>query len=406
MSYNTELQSNNADLQAILDAVNALPEAGGGGGGGGIEWFEDGDTHIWISLAEGRTSPMLGVCPNGTVTVDWGDGTTPDTLTGTSIGTVKWTPNHNYANPGDYVITLTVDGSVGFGGSSSTNQHSYLLRYSSDSDTRNQVYQSAIQKIEMSSDVKSINSYAFQNCYSLTSIVIPNSITSISSYAFHNCYSLASVVIPNSVISIGNYAFRYCYSLASIVIPDSVKSINTYAFNNCSSLVSVVIPDSVTSIGTYVFQNCSSLASIVIPNSVKSIGSYAFYGCSSLESIVIPGSVTSIGTNAFQSCYSLASIVIPNSVISISNYAFRYCYSLTSIVIPNAVTSIGTYAFNNCCGIHYFDFTNHTAVPTLANTNAFTDIPADCEIRVPTALYDEWIAATNWADLASQIVAV
>lgn len=30
MSYNTELQSNNADLQAILDAVNALPEAGGG----------------------------------------------------------------------------------------------------------------------------------------------------------------------------------------------------------------------------------------------------------------------------------------------------------------------------------------------------------------------------------------
>ena len=30
MSYNTELQSNNADLQEILDAVNALPEAGGG----------------------------------------------------------------------------------------------------------------------------------------------------------------------------------------------------------------------------------------------------------------------------------------------------------------------------------------------------------------------------------------
>ena len=27
MSYNTDLQSNNTDLQAILDAVNALPEA-------------------------------------------------------------------------------------------------------------------------------------------------------------------------------------------------------------------------------------------------------------------------------------------------------------------------------------------------------------------------------------------
>ena len=30
MSYNEQLQENNADLQEILDAVNALPEAGGG----------------------------------------------------------------------------------------------------------------------------------------------------------------------------------------------------------------------------------------------------------------------------------------------------------------------------------------------------------------------------------------
>lgn len=33
MGYKTELQSNNADLQTILNKVNALPEAGGGGGG-------------------------------------------------------------------------------------------------------------------------------------------------------------------------------------------------------------------------------------------------------------------------------------------------------------------------------------------------------------------------------------
>lgn len=30
MTYNSELQSNNADLQAILDTVNALPEASSG----------------------------------------------------------------------------------------------------------------------------------------------------------------------------------------------------------------------------------------------------------------------------------------------------------------------------------------------------------------------------------------
>ena len=33
MGYKTELQSNNTDLQTILNKINALPEAGGGGGG-------------------------------------------------------------------------------------------------------------------------------------------------------------------------------------------------------------------------------------------------------------------------------------------------------------------------------------------------------------------------------------
>ena len=34
MDYKIELQSNNADLQGILDRVNALPEASGSSGGG------------------------------------------------------------------------------------------------------------------------------------------------------------------------------------------------------------------------------------------------------------------------------------------------------------------------------------------------------------------------------------
>jgi hypothetical protein len=54
----------------------------------------------------------------------------------------------------------------------------------------------------------------------------------------------------------------------------------------------------------------------------------------------------------------------------------------------------------------YYDFTSHTTVPTLVNTNVFNGIPSDCEIRVPAALYDEWIAATNWTGYASKIVAV
>ena len=54
----------------------------------------------------------------------------------------------------------------------------------------------------------------------------------------------------------------------------------------------------------------------------------------------------------------------------------------------------------------YYDFTALTAIPTLSNTNAFTSIPADCEIRVPAALADKWKTATNWAAHAKYIVGV
>ena len=95
-----------------------------------------------------------------------------------------------------------------------------------------------------------------------------------------------------------------------------------------------------------------------------------------------------------------------SGVTSISSYAFYNCYSLASITIPPSVTSIGRYAFYNCYGMKYYDFTALTAVPTLANTNAFTGIAADCEIRVPASLVDEWKAAANWSTYADHIVGV
>ena len=298
---------------------------------------DDGKTRIYIHLEGVRTSPMLGCCPNGTVTVDWGDGTEPDTLTGTSISTVQWTPTHEYGAAGDYVIKLTVDGSVGIAGSNSTNEYSYLLRYSSGADTRNYVYLSAVKKIEIGDGVTSFSSAAMRNLTSLSSITIPRGITSILHYMFWDCNSLSSVVIPGSVTSIGNSMFSSCYSLSSVVIPDSVTSIGNSMFQGCRSLLSAVIPDSVTSIGNSMFQGCRSLSSAVIPDSVTTI----------------PGNM-----------------------------------------------------FSNCNGIRYYDFTALTAVPTLSNINAFTGIAADCEIRVPVALADEWKAATNWATYADYIVGV
>ena len=177
------------------------------------------------------------------------------------------------------------------------------------------------------------------------------------SYDFYFGEYSGAVTIPESVTysgstysvtSIGGYAFSECFSLTSVVIPNSVTTIGECAFYRCSSLTSVEIPNSVTSIGAGAFSFCSSLTSVEIPNSVTSIGAGAFSFCSSLTSVKIPNSVTSIRSSAFEYCSRLTSVVIPNSVTSIGVWAFAYCYGLTSVEIPNSVTSIGAEAFDDC----------------------------------------------------------
>ena len=168
-------------------------------------------------------------------------------------------------------------------------------------------------------------------------------------------------------------------------------------------LKKVEIGSGVTSISNNAFRNCYSLSTVVIPQGITTISIYAFTSCYSLSSVVIPQGITTISSYAFYNCYSLAYVVIPQGVTSIGDSAFSVCYSLSSVVIPQGVTSIGDSAFQNCYGMALYDFTACTSVPTLSNSNAFSNIPADCVILVPASLYNTWKAATNWATYASQI---
>lgn len=213
----------------------------------------DGKTHVHIHLEQGRTSPILGVCPNGTVDVDWGDGTTHDTLTGTSTSSVKWTPTHNYAASGDYVIKLTVNE----GDSMGLHYNSVyigLLTYKSSEDDRNYIYKSSIKEIYVGSGLTDINTYAFKSLMALQFITLPNTMLSIGNWAFDYCLSLSNITIPSSVTSIGSNAFYYCYHLSNIILPSSVTSIDNSAFDCCYSLSSITIPNSVTSIGKNAFK--------------------------------------------------------------------------------------------------------------------------------------------------------
>ena len=59
-----------------------------------------------------------------------------------------------------------------------------------------------------------------------------------------------------AVTSIGDRAFNNCWDLTSITIPEGVTSIGEYAFSGCSGLTSITIPEGVTSIGENAFDGC------------------------------------------------------------------------------------------------------------------------------------------------------
>ena len=175
---------------------------------------------------------------------------------------------------------------------------------------------------------------------------IPDSVTSIESEAFSECSSLTSITIPESVTSIGTHAFYNCSSLKSVTIPSGVTKIEALTFSGCSSLMSIIIPESVTSIGINVFGNCSSLKSVTIPSGVTRIENSTFDGCSSLTSITIPDSVTSIGSDAFYNCSSLTAITIPSGVTKISMRMLAGCLSLKTInCLRQTAPSIEMWAF-------------------------------------------------------------
>ena len=126
--------------------------------------------------------------------------------------------------------------------------------------------------------VKVIANNAFDDCYSLTSINIPDGVTSIGDWAFCGCESLTNINLPDSMASIGHSVFSGCLSLTSISIPDGMTNIGDSAFSGCDSLTSIIIPDSVTSIGVSAFLLCDSLSPQVTSDIIKRFGGDVFYG--------------------------------------------------------------------------------------------------------------------------------
>lgn len=356
---------------------------------------DDGKTRLYITVAtEGRKDVPLYFyqsAANGVI-IDWGDGSEMQSIS--TSGNVNIL--HSYSETGDYIITLSVvdNAALRIGGDTSQGGLFGLTTQMSG-----HVYRTMLKKMEVG-DKTNFSIYALKDCVSLKYISLPNSVVSIPTECFENCFSLKYIAIPSKTTDLSFMAFFSCYSLEYCSISNSVTTMLDQVFQGCASLRWCYIPSKVTELKSSCFQSCTALERAVMPKSA-SLGQRIFYAASSLKNVI---GLTNISNGMFSFCYCLSELYIMEGASSIGVQGLYYCRALSYVKLPKSFKSIGTQAFEGCHGMKVYDFTECESIPTLSSTNAFTNIPSDCKIVVPDALYDSWVAATNWSSYASYIV--
>ena len=168
----------------------------------------------------------------GTVIIDWGDGSAPETITAAGIYSHTWQVNQY---PADVVIDIEY---VPSGSTKAWYWVEQMVVHHMGCLIMKHIMQAASKKVE----------YGNNNDFSTYS------------GTFKNCKHLKTINIPFGFSTIGNNAFQGCTNLSV----DSAARRNYehwwHAFQNCTNLSLTVLPDGITSIGNYAFQNCTNLS--------------------------------------------------------------------------------------------------------------------------------------------------
>lgn len=230
---------------------------------------DDGKTRIHICLSRGRTSPYLGIGVNGTATIDWGDGTEPDTLTGTSASEILQI-QHVYATHGCYVISIDVDGSIGFKGSANRGSYILLGEISTSITNLSYCYVSAVKKIEIGGQSVIMGNYAVAYAYGLESILFSNGSNTITITQYGlDLLHCTSLVLPKSC-ELQAYACRNT-SLNKIILAEGISNKNrSMQFYPAYALQNIDFPNTTTLIPGGIVAG-TSISSLIIPKNVTTI---------------------------------------------------------------------------------------------------------------------------------------
>ena len=223
--------------------------------------------------------------------------------------------------------------------------------------------QETIDRISLPGSVVSIGEQAFQNCFALLSMELPN-VRHLDASAFQNCSNLTTITIGGGIDAIPQNAFAGCINLESVIIPTSVinmvKQIGVDAFYQCHKLKviapntsnDIVLLQGVTYVGLEAFFGAHSLTNVQMMNATY-LGASAFGDCINLSTVNFK-KAENVQASCFYGDESLTQVSLPKAWFVSSN-VFRDCTSLETVSLAS-VQQVGDYAFANTSSLQTVKF--------------------------------------------------
>lgn len=332
----------------------------------------------------------------------------------------------------DFIWSIDLDGTMLFKGEGDIPSNDKFISYANDFDDKK--VRELVKTLILDDSITSIGSEVFRNFSKLKRAVLPDGLKSINTYAFYECYNLIDVNIPQSVEFILDGAFKRC-GFESITIPSSVKKLGHGAFSLCYKLKDVNLPDNIElassvfdgtaleefgnediyyladwalgfkhshdtskntvvrfrkgtkriaecAFGSYDYPLHDEIIGIVLDNDITYLGAYAFSGCRNLADVKAECTFTKISFPCFNSTAWMEKqpegvpVYLANAVLGIpkrmcnkdllpevmeieavhndreikliADSAFSFNDKTKKFIIPQTIRIIGSKAFMGC----------------------------------------------------------
>ena len=324
-----------------------------------------GNTELFIEVTEETgltiTFNYYKKVSSGTLTIDWGDGTSSSN-SATGINAKSLT--HTYNSYGEYMISVSATMNYGLGGG--TNATMCVM----GSNEINKF--GALKKCYCSEKVKELYMYCFYNNYNLEEFTMIT-VTRTNSYCFSNTKQKA------------------------IILPTSTTYVSQRIVINSSKMEYLIFPTNLTTIAMPITIS-TRLKKLIFSENYKQT-TYTYLGqYDTIEYIwyAKPDNPYIFGTNFGNYSTSLKYIPIYDNFEGTSSTAAFWGSDIEAMAFPPSTTQIGNttlYQSNNLKDVYMY---SHTP-PTLGGTNAFGSTNALLRIHVFPEDLEAYQNATNWS---------